>query len=132
VTETDEQLAGGGAARRRRNRRLAVATLLCVATALVTSAAAFALTRGESTSKAPPITVAIGDVVKVSGAPIGCVARREGGERALDCRRIGPLTGTYGTILTGHRVLVIRFLSAKTAKVVFTARHRQLRTHTCS
>ena len=75
--------------------------------------------------------VAFGDIAKVSGAPIGCLVRRQGGEAALDCRRAGDLTGSYGTILTKTQVLVVRFESPKVAKIVFQARHRQLRAHTC-
>jgi hypothetical protein len=114
-----------------RRRRLAVATLVGLATVLATSAAALALTHGGTTAKEMPIGVQVGDIIKVSGAPIGCAVHFQSGERALDCRRIGPLAGTYGTILTAKRVLVVRFLSRKSAKIVFTAQHQQLRTHTC-
>ena len=116
----------------RRRSRLAVATLLGVATALATAAGAFALAHHTDVRHGdPPIAIQIGDIVKVSGAPVGCIARLQNGVRALDCRRIGALPGTYGTILTGRQVLVVRFDTAKTAKIVFSAHHRQRRTHAC-
>ena len=105
------------------------AALLFGACALLVPAAAYAWV-----AQAPPgsvIPVAFGDIAKVSGAPIGCLVRRQDGETALDCRRAGDLTGSYGTILTKTQVLVVRFESPKVAKIVFQARHRQLRAHTC-
>jgi hypothetical protein len=75
--------------------------------------------------------LAQGDIVKVNGTPIGCVVRRQDGYAALDCRRIGPLAGSYGTILTSRKVLVVRFENQRTAKVVFSARHKKLGVHTC-
>ena len=77
------------------------------------------------------VPIVLGDIAKVTGAPIGCLVRQQNGERALDCRRTGPLTGRYGTILTPTQVLVVRFQSPKTAKIVFQARHQQPRVHTC-
>jgi hypothetical protein len=77
------------------------------------------------------IPVSLGDVAKVTGAPIGCLVRRQNGERALDCRRTGLQVGSYGTVLTPTQVLVVRFESRKTARIVFQARHGKLRVHTC-
>jgi hypothetical protein len=105
------------------------AALLLGACALITPAAAYAWERQAPSGSVIP--VAFGDVAKVSGAPIGCLVRRHDGQAALDCRRAGDLTGSYGTILTKTQVLVVRFESPKVAKIVFQARHRQLRAHTC-
>jgi hypothetical protein len=77
------------------------------------------------------IPIALGDVVKVTGAPVGCIVRLQDGERALDCRRTEAQVGSYGTILTPTQVLVVRFESRKTARIVFQARHEKLRVHTC-
>jgi hypothetical protein len=77
------------------------------------------------------VTLALGDVAKVAGGRVGCVARVEQGARVLDCRRIGALTGTYGTILSGTKALVVRFMPGDTARVVFVAHHGSARTHTC-
>jgi hypothetical protein len=57
----------------------------------------------SAASPAPARTVAVrvGDAIRVVGSPIGCrVARVDqlGGRIALDCRRAGALTGTYGTL----------------------------------
>ena len=108
-------------------RRLAV--LLGLA-ALVSPAAALAWP--DAATDEGIIPVSIGDITKVTGAPIGCIVRLQNGERALDCRRAGALTGSYGTILTGSQVLVVRFESPKVAKIVFQARHGKLRVHICS
>jgi hypothetical protein len=77
------------------------------------------------------IPVGVGEIVKVSGVPIGCTVRRQDGQRALDCRRIGPLAGTYGTILTRTRLVVVRFDNARTGTIVFSAQHGRLRARTC-
>jgi hypothetical protein len=112
-------------ARRPRCRRLAV--LLSALAVLAIPAGALAWQEQQP----PTIPVTLGDVVKVTGAPVGCVVRRQDGYRALDCRRVGPLAGSYGTILTSRKVLVVRFESQKTAKIVFSARHSRLRVRTC-
>ena len=125
---TTEMVAGGGDPDRRRpcrHRRLLV--LVSALAVLAVPAGAF----GWRASQGATIPVAQGDIVKVSGAPIGCVVRRQDGYQALDCRRIGPLTGSYGTILTSRKVLVVRFENQRTAKVVFSARHSKLGVHTC-
>jgi hypothetical protein len=113
----------------RPRRGLAVAAAAVVAAA--GAGAGMQLARGGTPAAGPSIAVRKGDIVKVAGAPIGCVVRRQDGELALDCRRVGPLRGTYGTILTAHRVLVVRFLSQTTARTVFSGRHGTLRTKTC-
>jgi hypothetical protein len=128
-TPTSGANPGPGAPRR---RRWLFAALGAVALALATGLAASAIAARTSTTPAPPaIAVGVGDIVKVAGAPIGCAIRLQDAERALDCRRIGPLRGTYGSILTGHRLLVVRFLDQKSAVVVFSAHHGQARSRTC-
>jgi hypothetical protein len=85
----------------------------------------------SGSGQSQPVTVSVGDIVRVSGAPLGCAVRLYGGVTTLDCRRIGPLPGTYGTLLDATRVRVVRFESAKVAKVAFSATHLRERTHTC-
>jgi hypothetical protein len=85
-------------------------------------------TRG---SENPPITVKVGDIVRVSGAPIGCIVRLRADIKTLDCRRIGSLPGTYGTLLNGLSARVVRFETASVAKIVFTAQHQRSNPHTC-
>jgi hypothetical protein len=74
-----------------------------------------------------PLTLVLGDRVHVEGAGIGCRVTRlsqHAGRTFLDCRRSGPLAGTYATLLGAREVAVIRFVKTRTARVVFTARHK--------
>ena len=124
---TPETVEGGGdpARRRPRHRRLVVpASALAV---LAVPAGAF----GWRASQGSTIPLAQGDIAKVTGAPIGCIVRKQDGYPALDCRRIGALAGSYGTVLTSRKVLVVRFESQSVAKVVFSARHNKLGVHIC-
>jgi hypothetical protein len=90
---------------------------------------AFAL--GRQSQEVTAIPVAVGDIVKVNGAPLACKVRFQNGLRAVDCRKTGPLAGTYGTIITGAQVMVVRYESVRSGKVVFSAHHRRLRAHVC-
>jgi hypothetical protein len=108
------------------SRRGAVAATVA---ALVAPGAAYALGRDQGPTQVVP--VALGDVVKVNGAPIGCLARMQNGYRALDCRRAGPLAGTYGSILTSGQLMVVHYNDSKSGTIVFTAHHRSNRVHTC-
>jgi hypothetical protein len=62
-----------------------------------------------------------GDVVQVSGAPLGCRLIVPNGAKTLDCRVAGSLAGSYGTLMTTRRVQVVRFRSPHVAKIVFVA-----------
>lgn len=77
------------------------------------------------------VTLSLGDIAKVARTRVGCVARVQSGVRVIDCRRIGSLRGTYGTILSGSKAQVVRFTSGETARVVFVAHHGSTRTRTC-
>ncbi|HEX7312052.1 MAG TPA: hypothetical protein VF232_12835 [Gaiellaceae bacterium] len=127
--------ADAAASRERTVPRLSwrAAGLVLAAAALVTPGAAFAWKAATPRDTVPRATipVSLGDVAKVTGAPIGCLVRRQSGAQALDCRRAGVLAGSYGTILTKTQVLVVRFESRKVARIVFQARHGKLRVHTC-
>jgi hypothetical protein len=90
---------------------------------------AFAIGRQAQPTTAIP--VAVGDIVKVNGAPLACKVRFQNGLRAVDCRKTGPLAGTYGTIITGAQVMVVRYESASAGKIVFSVHHRRLRAHVC-
>jgi len=98
-----------------------------VAVALLLPAAGFALARQSD----EVIPIAVGDVVKLTGAPLGCAARFQNGIRAVDCRKIGTLRGTYGTILTARQVLVVRFEDRRSARIVFSAHHQRRGVQTC-
>jgi hypothetical protein len=122
-----ETVVGGGDPDRRRPRHRRLAVLVSALAVLAVPAGAF----GWRASHSETIPLAQGDIAKVTGAPLGCIVRKQDGYPALDCRRIGPLAGSYGTILTSRKVLVVRFESQKVAKVVFSARHNKLGVHTC-
>jgi hypothetical protein len=67
------------------------------------------------------IVLSPGDVVQVSGAPLGCRVIVPNGAKTLDCRLARSPAGSYGTLMTARRVQVVRFRSAHLAKVVFVA-----------
>jgi hypothetical protein len=72
------------------------------------------------------VAVRVGDAIRVVGSPIGCrVARVDqlGGRIALDCRRAGALAGTYGTLLTSRKAVLIRFESTRRARMLVVASH---------
>ena len=124
---TPEVVTGGGDPDGRRPCRRRLVVLVSALAVLAVPAGAF----GWRATQGSTIPLAQGDIAKVTGAPLGCIVRKQDGYPALDCRRIGPLAGSYGTILTSRKVLVVRFENQRTAKVVFSARHSKLGVHTC-
>jgi hypothetical protein len=97
---------------------LLIAVLVCGAAALAIRVAVPARAQAPQT-----LVLQVGDRVVVDGARLGCQVVRRGKRPVLDCRRGGDLKGTYGTMLSERRALVVRFRSSAEAKVVFTARH---------
>jgi hypothetical protein len=78
-------------------------------------------------SRTPAIAVHVGDRIRVLDAPVACRVvrmRQLGGRVAVDCRRGGPLAGTYGTLLTAREASLVRFESKHTARRVVIATHR--------
>jgi hypothetical protein len=72
------------------------------------------------------VAVRLGDTIRVVGSPIGCrVARvnQLGGRIALDCRRAGELKGTYGTLLTSRKAVLVRFETTRRARMLVVASH---------
>jgi hypothetical protein len=101
---------------------------LRVAGVLAALLVVLAATRGNDSSAASmdTVVVSLGDRVRVDGTPVGCRVTRlaEHGNRVfVDCRRAGPLKGTYGTYVGERDVVVVRFVDASTAKIVYQARH---------
>jgi hypothetical protein len=92
---------------------------------------AFALqTRAQSPRV---VTVHVGDVVRIPGVGnVGCKVVRRDGFQTLDCRRAGPLAGSYGALLNKRELLVVRFESGKTAKIIVDARHDAVNPRICS
>ena len=101
---------------------------LAIVTVLLAAALSIQLAGNRSAhaarSQPGPTFLDVGDSFQVTGASLGCkVVAREGG-KGVDCRVSGPLTGSYGTLMTETHLLVVRFRSAHLAKVVFDARQR--------
>jgi hypothetical protein len=104
--------------------------------AAIVAAAIFAcavfLVLGETghasdSASARTVTVRLGDQVRVEGAPLGCrvVRMRElHGSVVVDCRRAGPLRGSYGTLLTAREAALVRFESSHTGRLVYIAKHQ--------
>jgi hypothetical protein len=89
---------------------------------------ALAIYRGNDSSAASADTVVVsfGDRIRIDRTPVGCrVSRlvRHENQVFMDCRRAGPLKGTYGTYVGERDVVVVRFVDGRTAKVVYQARH---------
>ena len=99
---------------------------------LVAAAIGWALVAGAlyqvnaSASAGRTTILSLGDRIRLDQVPVGCRVARlagQGKQVFLDCRRAGSLKGTYGTYFGASKVLVVRHLDARTAKVVFRARH---------
>ena len=98
---------------------LAVAATACVLVVTRAGGDAQAARSGD-------VLLSLGDTVRLEGVPVGCRVTRfpRHGERIfLDCRRAGPLAGTYGVYFSAGDVLVVRFLGPRRAKTVLRARH---------
>jgi hypothetical protein len=103
------------------NRPVALLTAVGVLAAGIVSAAALGA-KLETSSRT--VTVQSGDVIRVAGsANVGCKVRPRDGVETLDCRRAGPLAGTYGAMLNKKELLAVRFESSRVAKIVLVARH---------
>jgi hypothetical protein len=109
------------------NTRSSMNRLLPIAVVLLGLLTVTLALRGGSSARADEtagVVVRVGDTVEVEGGAVGCKVVQQGDRAALDCRRAGQLAGSYGTLLDDRRARVVRFKSSKTAKVVFTAKHR--------
>jgi hypothetical protein len=79
------------------------------------------------TAKVRTFAVQVGDRIRVVDAPIGCRIVRMSqldGRIAIDCRRAGPLSDTYGTLLTRREAAVVRFEANRTARVLVLGTHQ--------
>jgi hypothetical protein len=84
---------------------------------------AVAVDPGQANPGVPhQVTVRVGDSVIVDGAGLGCQINRRGGRVYVECGRTGDPAGTYMTLVGKRTVMVARLRSAKTAKVILTAR----------
>ena len=106
--------------------KLLMLSLLAAVVGLGTWLGAEAAAGGATRASTETFVARPGDRVRVEGTPIACrvVRVRELGKRvAFDCRRGGPLAGTYGTLLTAREAAIVKFESPTTARVVSVARH---------
>jgi hypothetical protein len=106
-------------------RGLVVAALALV---VLPAAGAYALGRAQSPRV---VSLATGDIARVDGTTVGCEAKRAAGFRELDCRRYSPLVGSYGALITMRGLRVVRYDTAHSATIVFTAKHSTRHVHTC-
>jgi hypothetical protein len=110
--------------------KLLMPSLLAAVVGLGTWLGSEASAGGATPASAETFVARPGDTVRVEGTPIACriVRVRELDKRvAFDCRRGGPLAGTYGTLLTAREAAIVKFESATTARLVSVARHRGAR-----
>jgi hypothetical protein len=103
------------------SRMLAALTAVLLGAA---GSAAFADGNGPKAAGAAPVVLKVGDRVLVDGQAMGCRVARQNGSVVMDCRRAGALAGTYGTMLSPRKAMVVRYRNNSVAKVVFTATHR--------
>lgn len=94
------------------------------AAAALTLAAGAHQAAGTAAAQTPPPALRVGDRVDVEGAALACQVVRRSGEVTLDCRRGGRQAGTFGTLLSERRAMIVRFGKDRTARVAFTATHR--------
>jgi hypothetical protein len=102
--------------------------LISVFVAAIAACGSFAgnLAAGVAQTPNTVIEARLGDRISVVDAPIGCrVARLSqlGGRVAVDCRRAGPLRGTYGTLFTAREAALVQFESRRKAKRIAVATH---------
>jgi hypothetical protein len=76
---------------------------------------------GAGSAETQPIWLQVGETTQITGAPVGCKAVLRAGVKTFDCRIAGSLTGSYGVLVNGKRVLVVRFENTHLGKIVFAA-----------
>jgi hypothetical protein len=103
---------------------------LALGAAGTAGAAGIGFVSGLATTQTPGpyLEARVGDQIRVVGSPIGCRVvrmRQLGGRVVVDCRRAGPLEGTYGTLMSGREALLVEFESRHSARRVVCAVHRR-------
>jgi hypothetical protein len=109
------------------SRRLLMLVVLVVALGLALARPAETASGSAQTTE-DELLLEVGDIVRVGDAAVGCKVTRSSafsGQKILDCRRAGPLSGTYGALLGDRKLLVVRFGDERVARVVFTATHKK-------
>jgi hypothetical protein len=106
------------------NGRAALGAAAAATAAALTLAAGAHRPPGTAAAQSPPPALRVGDRVDVEGAALACQVVRRAEEVTLDCRRGGRQAGTFGTLLSERRAMIVRFGGNRTARVAFTATHR--------
>jgi hypothetical protein len=104
-------------------RRLLALTAAGLMGAAATMAVAPRDGADAASSTPQPVVLKVGDRVAVQGQPIGCRVAVQDGQTVVDCRRAGHLAGSYGTMLSARKAMVVRYRNDTVAKVVYTAAH---------
>jgi hypothetical protein len=103
-----------------------VRRLLLVGTLAAAAGSSVAVSVTLAAASPPSLQLEPGDRFRVAGAEIGCrVAQISelGGRTVVDCRRGGPLAGTYGAMVSEREAVIVQFRSGQRAKIVFQAAH---------
>jgi hypothetical protein len=109
------------------SRRLIMLVVVVIALGLALARPAETASGSAQTAE-DELLLDVGDIVRVGDGAVGCKVTRSSafsGQKILDCRRAGPLSGTYGALLGDRKLLVVRFRDGQVAKVVFTATHKR-------
>jgi hypothetical protein len=73
----------------------------------------------------------VGDTVRIAGTSTGCAVASRDSNVVIECMAEKRRTGSYGTITSDERVVVVRFRSPAVAETVFQARQHSSSTITC-
>ena len=73
----------------------------------------------------------MGDTVRIAGTATGCAVARRDGSTVIECMTAKRRAGSYGTITSDVRIVVVRFRSLHVAQTVFKARQHTNSTITC-
>ena len=111
-------------------RRITAAGAGALAVAAVAVPAANAI-RSGSTDPAPVVVLQLGDSARVAGAPLVCTVRKRTGVTGIECERRPRTAGALGARLAAGQVAVFRFVDARTAKTIYSARVRGRRLTVC-
>jgi len=103
------------------NSRRAVAVVIVLASV----AAAWFASAGAARMKPADRVLQVGDTVRVAGTATRCAVARRSGAVMIECLPTSPTAGSYATVASDERVLVVRFRSPHVAQTVFHARQHR-------
>jgi hypothetical protein len=88
-------------------------------------AAAWFASAGAARLKPADRVLHVGDTVRLAGTTTRCAVARRSGAVTIECLPVSPAAGTYATVASDERVLVVRFRSPHLAQTVFHARQHR-------